>query len=435
MNQFELERDNLDHKNSSINRRNMIKLTEFPPVTYSSSFVSYIIQTTTNAAAVAVGANENESTSLVCDSNSINNNEAEEEEEEEEENPSSSLIKMRWQQLAREAFNYSLNQRLKMQNGSNAKNKSKKTQEILLNDNMIFKQNIIDLIALNTSVNDDILPCKRYNNWVQLSGHEDSFALAGPGTIWKKHSPDSTEVDVYEALMNEPIAEMMPKFYRNVQYKGDNFIELEDLLYNFKDASIMDIKMGTRTFLESEVINTKARNDLYEKMIRIDPTKLTESEHHAKAVTKLRYMKLRENLSSSSNLGFRIEGFKVGNNVKHNKNLHMIKEKSDVQHILNTFFLGRRNVCQSILNRLRTLRLHFEKSPFFQNHEIIGSSLLIIYTPVNDKTGVWMIDFAKTLRVPDGIVVNHYDAWKPGNHEDGFLFGLNNLIAIMTNFT
>lgn len=270
-----------------------------------------MLQTTTSAAAVAVGANENESTSLVCDSNSINNNEAEEEEEEEEENPSSSLIKMRWQQLAREAFNYSLNQRLKMQNGSNAKNKSKKTQEILLNDNMIFKQNIIDLIALNTSVNDDILPCKRYNNWVQLSGHEDSFALAGPGTIWKKHSPDSTEVDVYEALMNEPIAEMMPKFYRNVQYKGDNFIELEDLLYNFKDASIMDIKMGTRTFLESEVINTKARNDLYEKMIRIDPTKLTESEHHAKAVTKLRYMKLRENLSSSSNLGFRIEGFKV----------------------------------------------------------------------------------------------------------------------------
>lgn len=41
---------------------------------------------------------------------------------------------------------------------------------------------------------------------------------------------------------------------------------MQDLLYNFHNPSVMDIKMGTRTFLESEVTNTKARHDLYEKV-------------------------------------------------------------------------------------------------------------------------------------------------------------------------
>jgi 1D-myo-inositol-triphosphate 3-kinase len=107
------------------------------------------------------------------------------------------------------------------------------------------------------------------------------------------------------------MSEMVPKFFRDVKYKGDNFIEMEDLLYEYKDAAIMDIKMGTRTFLESEVQNSKARTDLYEKMVKVDPNAPTKLEHENKAVTKLTYMKFRETLSSSSNLGFRIEGFKV----------------------------------------------------------------------------------------------------------------------------
>ena len=41
---------------------------------------------------------------------------------------------------------------------------------------------------------------------------------------------------------------------------------MEDLLHGFTDPNVMDIKMGTRTFLESEVTNTTARSDLYQKV-------------------------------------------------------------------------------------------------------------------------------------------------------------------------
>ena len=47
---------------------------------------------------------------------------------------------------------------------------------------------------------------------------------------------------------------------------------MRDLLYDFHNPCVMDIKMGTRTFLESEVSNTKARADLYEKVSLIFPS-------------------------------------------------------------------------------------------------------------------------------------------------------------------
>lgn len=50
----------------------------------------------------------------------------------------------------------------------------------------------------------------------------------------------------------------------------------------------MDLKMGSRTFLESDVSNRRARPDLYEKLIKIDVNAATDDEHKVKAITKLR---------------------------------------------------------------------------------------------------------------------------------------------------
>ena len=48
-----------------------------------------------------------------------------------------------------------------------------------------------------------------------------------------------------------------------------------------------------RTFLESEVKNPVLRKDLYEKMIKLNPDKPTQSEHEERAITKLRYMQVQ----------------------------------------------------------------------------------------------------------------------------------------------
>ena len=177
--------------------------------------------------------------------------------------------------------------------------------------------NLLELLALKSlklsSSMTDIISKNHCKNWIQLSGHEGSFFGAGPGTVLKRRAKDGIELRAYQLLMDDPLCDVVPRFIRDIKCNGDYFIEMQDLLYEYKDAVVMDIKMGTRTFLESEVENNKARKDLYEKMTSIDPDAPTKQEHEEKAVTKLRYMQFREELSSSSNLGFRIEAFTVSN--------------------------------------------------------------------------------------------------------------------------
>jgi 1D-myo-inositol-triphosphate 3-kinase len=45
--------------------------------------------------------------------------------------------------------------------------------------------------------------------------------------------------------------------------------------------------------------------------------------------------------------------------------------------------------------------------------------------------GAWLIDFAKCTQVEAGIPLTHRDKWEPGNHEDGYLTGLDNLICLL----
>ncbi|XP_042216571.1 inositol-trisphosphate 3-kinase homolog isoform X2 [Homarus americanus] len=284
--------------------------------------------------------------------------------------------------------------------------------------------NALNLAAPASSV----LLRDRRNSWVQLAGHPGSLAPAGPGTIWKKRGPDPVETQAYQALATDPARDITPTFFREIIYQEEYFIEMRDLLYDFHNPCVMDIKMGTRTFLESEVSNKKARKDLYEKMIKVDVTAPNSEECEAKAVTKLRYMDFRDNMSSSRSLGFRIEALKMTGSEAVTE-LQTVRSREEVVGTMSGFLKGRENTKRQVLERLAHLRDTFRDSPFFQRHEVIGSSILIIYD--DEKAGVWMIDFAKTVPIPEDITITHRKPWELGNHEEGYLTGIDNLIKVV----
>lgn len=61
--------------------------------------------------------------------------------------------------------------------------------------------------------------------------------------------------------------------------------------------------------------------------------------------------------------------------------------------------------------------------------QVIGSSLLFVHDAFG-KASVWMIDFGKTVPLKDGMWLDHRLPWQEGNHEDGYLWGLDNMVDI-----
>ncbi|XP_062916439.1 inositol-trisphosphate 3-kinase C-like [Mobula hypostoma] len=273
---------------------------------------------------------------------------------------------------------------------------------------------------------------KRYP-WVQLAGHAGNFKAGDYGKILKKYC--ECEHQCLESLMKDPLLRpYVPGYYGVVDKDGDSYNQMDDLLSEFDSPSIMDCKMGVRTYLEEELTKArekpKLRNDMYEKMIAVDPNAPTQEEHNQKAILKPRYMQWRETLSSTATLGFRIEGIRKADGTC-NTNFKKTKLKEQVMAALEDFVDSNKNILKKYLTRLKDLRIALEGSEFFRTHEVVGSSLLFVH----DDSGmakVWMIDFGKTMLLPDQETLNHRVAWEEGNREDGYLWGLDNLINIIS---
>lgn len=78
---------------------------------------------------------------------------------------------------------------------------------------------------------------------------------------------------------------------------------------------------------------------------------------------------------------------------------------------------------------------HMTSQQFSSKHllnfsQIIGSSLLFVHD-CNNKANIWMIDFGKTIPVPEDVQLSHNVQWVEGNREDGYLIGLTSLISLL----
>ncbi|CAG7837512.1 unnamed protein product [Allacma fusca] len=265
--------------------------------------------------------------------------------------------------------------------------------------------------------------------WVQLAGHQGNFkAGEKPGTILKKFC--AREKEAFEILMNDSLRPFVPKYYGSDA--EDDYIELEDLLGRFGNPCVMDCKIGVRTYLEEELLKAKEkpklRKDMYEKMLQIDRTAPTSEEHQMRGVTKPRYMVWRETISTTASFGFRIEGVRKSDGTS-SKDFKTTKSEPEVKVAFKSFIDGYEHIVKQYLERLHELRHALEQSKFFSSHEVIGSSLLFVHD--SKQASVWMIDFAKTIPLPNGVPPLRHDVpWSVGNHEDGYLIGLTHLIKI-----
>jgi 1D-myo-inositol-triphosphate 3-kinase len=249
---------------------------------------------------------------------------------------------------------------------------------------------------------------------------------------------DETELEVYTAFAQVPddeIHEFIPRFHGIVQSSAKTFISMSNLLDNFDNPVVMDIKLGTRTFLESELTKSDLRPDLYERMASEYAGELSGEEQAAKAITKYRWMSVRDSKTTTKSLGFRIDGM-IGHSFSQRKTLQDALKYIHCKEQVRSMFLSFAeevgspdNTARSISARLRRLRATLEKSEFFHRHECIGSSVLLV-ADASGRIGAFWIDFAKTRALEESQSISHRSEYKYGNREDGVLTGLDNMIDL-----
>ncbi|XP_047210111.1 inositol-trisphosphate 3-kinase A [Girardinichthys multiradiatus] len=272
---------------------------------------------------------------------------------------------------------------------------------------------------------------RRQSSWVQLAGHQGNFQVSKGGEVLKLYS--EVEAKCLDCLMRDQLRPFVPQYHGLVTRGEHCYIRLEDLLNGLRRPVIMDCKMGVRTFQEEELIKARTkpnpRSDMYQKMVKADPSAPTAEEHAHKRVNKWRYLQWRDTTSSTSTLGFRIEGIMMedGSVQRDFRKIHTLTQ---VTEALLYFTRRQLDTLNAYHSRLLDLKDALRGSEFFRTHEVIGSSLLFVHD--HNKASVWMIDFGKTTPLPDSRELQHVVPWVEGNREDGYLIGLTSILTALS---
>lgn len=253
---------------------------------------------------------------------------------------------------------------------------------------------------------------------------------------------DAAELEIYERLANvysgDAVHGFVPGFHGVRQDGKDTsqqFLRLENLLHGFSKPMVMDVKLGMRTFLRKEVLNTKARADLFQKMLTHCPADLTSDEIKAKAITKFRYLTCRDASSTSGMFGFRVSGT-AGCSGGASQPF-----ESDSGEAVDAAFLdfaksaakqmgpGPAQIAEKLVQELRHFRSALETSRFVRHHECVGTSVLLVADAELGYCRVFWIDFAKSCACECAQGLTHRAAPSEGTQEEGLLIGVDNLIA------
>jgi len=273
------------------------------------------------------------------------------------------------------------------------------------------------------------------NAFIQVAGHSNLFERLCESVIIKQSS--TPERAAYEGISATPLGPFVPRCLCACQRGEVQLLYIEDLTARYRRPCVMDVKVGTRTFLEADAASTRRRVDLALKMLAVDPAALSEEEAAA-GVTKMEYMRWREVTSSSATLGWRIEGIRRargGAAASHYPAPKLLREPEQLEQAVGWFCEGRPAVRRAFAARLAELRAALEASRWFATHELVSSSLLLLYDGDPHGAappGLWMIDFAKAAPLDGALVLTHRAPWQPGNCEDGYLTGVDSLLHLLS---
>ena len=114
---------------------------------------------------------------------------------------------------------------------------------------------------------------------VQAAGHAKTFQRdpESPGTVVIKEGT-ANERAIYEALQAETLRDFAPSYHGAVERGAITLLRLGNMTAGCSTPCVMDLKLGTRSFVEAEANNSKMRPDLALKIADLDVAALLPLE-------------------------------------------------------------------------------------------------------------------------------------------------------------
>ncbi|CBY30746.1 unnamed protein product [Oikopleura dioica] len=254
------------------------------------------------------------------------------------------------------------------------------------------------------------------------AGHSGGILKAKNGNLLKIFDEENSNEPAFLSNLpcDDPLRPFTARFCGIREISSRKYLELENLTQDCIAPSVMDIKLGKKTFIPDPKNNAQ-REDLFLKMQKLDPTSLTSEERASKTVTKCRYLQFRDDLSTTSKFGFRIEGISFSKDVdskfeKPEKIELQRMSKPEALKNFNNFVEANNLEKKQVVKQLEELREAVTSSEYLNNHQLIGCSLLFIAD--SKILTLKLIDFAKSKKVE-----------KNDEKDDSWKIGLNNLIS------
>ena len=262
---------------------------------------------------------------------------------------------------------------------------------------------------------------------VQVGGNHNNVEFSEDGTALTKYPPKPDElasaVAWYPAATADArLAPFLPAFHGAV---GDTGFKMSNALAEFDAAttSVLDIKVGTRTYVETCSAAPSARYDSKFAGFGVERT----------GASKLDYMQWRDASTTSKEFGFRVTAARIARGDGAFASFPTSSEPRAAweaacgppraAELMVASFAHeaegkpRADVVKAFISKLQELQAALSKSAVFQSREIIGSSLLFAYDATGRASVTW-IDFA------------HVYEPEQGGKKDGIEAGVAALVAL-----
>ena len=222
-------------------------------------------------------------------------------------------------------------------------------------------------------------------------------------------------------------------------------IRMQDLVAPMARPCALGLIMGSRTTTPLELHSGALAAPIAELLPAL--TKLradapTADEVGVGAVTPARYLQYIDDATSTSTLGFRLDG---GKTVVHGElaplplpngtTYNTLQSEGDVVTTLKTFLQADAGLAHATLLKVQSVKQALERSDFFNKHVLLRSRLLLVYDDAarEARLELKLMNFAWSYALAEGASVDHVSAWDgtEASHEDGYLLGVQSLERCM----